>query len=347
MEKSVYPPSKQRPNSFPYLVQQYKPPIVGRKITERENMLRVIKGEMPVWMPAWMLEADYCWSDEILEHPKYELDGYDWFGTEWVWVDIAGGMMVKPGTRTISNILNWKKELVFPDLNNVNWEKDAAEQTSRYDPNRLHAFQLTEGIFERLHAIVPFEEALEAMIVERECILEFFERMADYKIEILDKVFTYYEPIDYVVYYDSWGTQRAGFFPNEMYRDMLFPSVKRVVEFAKSKGKFVELHSTGLNQQYIKDFIDMGFDIWAPQAINDSNMLKSKYGDKMCFSFPITGLDNPMISEEKTRHLVRNFVDEFGGGGRVMAQILSTNPKVTEIALDELYNYSLEYYRKN
>jgi hypothetical protein len=347
MEEKNYPISKQRPGSFGFMMQQVSPPITGRPITARENMLRVFKKEKPVWMPAWLVEVNYCWPDVVLEHSKYEYDGFDWYGTEWVWVEIAGGMMVKPGTRTISNITKWKEELVFPDLEAIDWESDAKEQTARYDPDKLHLFHLTEGMFERLHELIPFEEALEAIIEEKECVLEFFDAVAEFKMRLLDKIFTYYAPIDYIIYGDDWGTQRSGFFSNEMFEEMIYPSTKKLLSFVKSRGKYIELHSCGLNEQYVPYMIDMGIDMWTPQAINDSDMLKEKYGDKMAFCFAVKGLDAPDITEEKARKIIREFVDKYAPGGRTMAQIFMTDPKIQAIALDELYKYSLEYYKNN
>ncbi|MBC5997705.1 methyltransferase [Romboutsia ilealis] len=335
--------SRQRPNSFGYMMQQIKEPILGRPISPKENLRRVFAGEKPMWMPAWLYEVDYCWSDEVLEHPKYEYDGFDWFGVEWVWVEVAGGMMVKPGTRTLSDITKWKEEVIFPDLDSIDWESDAAIQTSRYDNDRMHVFHLTEGIFERLHELMPFEDALAAMIEDPEYVLEFFEAMADYKIKLLSKIFKYYEPIDFVIYGDDWGTQRAGFFSNEMFKEMIYPSAKRVMDYIKSQGKFIELHSCGLNQQYVPFFKEMGIDLWTPQSINDSDMLKNKYGSEISFCFVVEGLDDPNITEEGARQIIRDFVDKYAKGGRAMAQIFAP-PEVLKVCLDELYNYSLNFY---
>lgn len=337
----------QRPGSFGWMMQQKKPPISGRPITPRENMRRIFTGEKPCWMPAWVAEIDYIWPDVVLEHPKYEYDGLDWWGVEWVWVEVAGGMMVKPDTRVLSDITKWREEVKFPDLDAVGWEEDAKFQRQFYDPDRMHLFHLTEGVFERLHELMPFDEALRAMIIEKEAVLDFFDAMADYKIKLLKKVFHYYDPIDYIVYGDDWGTQRSGFFSNEMYEEMIFPFAKRIITFAKSQGKFVELHSCGLNQQYVPYFIEMGIDAWAPQPINDSDFLKENYGDKMSFALAVKGLDEPEITEEKARRLVRDFVDKYAPGGRTYAQIMVPDMKIMNAAMDELYTYSKAFYEKN
>ena len=50
--------------------------------------------------------------------------------------------------------------------------------------------------------------------------------MVDYKKRLLGNIFKYYDPIDYIIYGDDWGTQRSGFFSNEMYREFLMPYTK-------------------------------------------------------------------------------------------------------------------------
>ena len=85
-----------------------------------------------------------------------------------------------------------------------------------------------------------------------------------------------------------------------------------------SSGKFVELHSCGRNMQYVPEMIEMGIDMWTPQAnANDVDWLHETYGKQMSFAFP---LEIPAGSDEKEiRRRVREFVDHFGSNGRIMA----------------------------
>ena len=343
-----FPESKQPKGTFSWIAQQPAKPLcyAPRPITPKENLRRVFSGETPMWIPLWLKDSQYCWADVVLEHPAYEKDGKDWFGVEWVWVDIAGGMMVKPGTRTLSDITKWKEELVMPDLDQIDWEGDAALQTARFEPDRMHLFHLTEGLFERLHEMIPFDEALIAFYEEPKAVQEFFTAIADHKIRLLKKIFAYYEPIDYIIYGDDWGTQRAGFFSNEMFREFIMPQTKRIIDFVHSQGKFVELHSCGLSGQYIKEMVEMGLDAWSPQPINDFEYLTENFGHQIALTVPIDGLDKEGITEEEARKIVRDFVDHFAPRGRIVASIRAANPDIAEAAEEELYLYSSEYYKQ-
>jgi len=337
----------QAKGTFPWLFQQAKPPLEKRVIGVRENYIRCVKGEKPYWMPAYSTESNIIWPDAIEEHPVPEVDGYDWWGVYWIMAETAGGMITKPGTRTFGEFANWKEELEWPDVSLVDFEADGKKIASRLDPERPHIYECVEGIFERLHEMIPFDESLIAFYEEPELLAEFFDKMADYKIETTANIFKYYGRVDGVLYHDDWGTQRAGFFSNEMFDELLLPPTKKYLDFVKSQGKFVELHSCGRNMQYVPEMIEMGIDMWTPQAnANDVEWLHETYGKQMSFAFP---LEIPAGSEEaEIRRRVREFVDHFGGNGRIMAAIRAdwSDPNQSRIAHEELYNYSLEYYNK-
>jgi hypothetical protein len=328
------------------MLQQVPAPLGPRPVTPRENQRLVYTGGIPYWTPVWLQDNQYCWPDVVLEHPMYEQDGFDWWGAEWVDVKIAGGMMIKPGTVRLHNLAEWRKEMPPPDLEKVNWEEDAALQTARYDPDRMHVFHCPEGLFERLHESMPFDDALAAFYDEPESVRDFFEGVADFKIELLKKVFAHYDPIDYIIYGDDWGTQRSGFFSNKMFRDMIMPPTKRIWDYVHSTGRFIELHSCGLTQQYIEEIIEMGADAWTPQEINDFDMLTEKYGKQIAVTVPIRGVDTAK-NEEEARQLVRDYVDKYAPRGKLVATIpFNQDFALTAAAGDELYKYSSAYYAK-
>jgi len=340
------PPSRQPQGSFPWMLQQVPQPIEGRPVTPKENLRRVFTGETPYWIPVWMQDNQYCWPDVVLEHPMYEQDGFDWWGTEWVDVPAAGGMMVKPGTRVVTDITRWREEMPIPDLSKVDFAEDAKLQTARYDPDRMHVFHCPEGLFERLHECMPFEEALAVFYEEPEALADFFAGVADFKIELLDKVFSYYDPVDYVIYGDDWGTQRAGFFSNKMYREQIMPETKRIWDYIKSRGKFIELHSCGLTQQYIEEIIEMGADAWTPQDINDFDMLTEKYGEQIAITVSVAGIMEAKTADEAVR-LVRAYVDKYAPRGKLVCGfMMNFDPAVSKAASDELYEYSSKFYDK-
>ena len=235
----------------------------------------------------------------------------------------------------------------WPDLSVVDFKTDGEKIQKMLDPERPHIYECVEGIFERLHELLPFEESLMAFYEEPELLEEFFQKMADYKIASCDQVFTHYGRVDGVLYHDDWGTQRAGFFSNEMFREQLMPATKRFMDYLKTRVEFTELHSCGMNIQYIPMMLEMGFDMWTPQfGINNPDFLHGTYGKEMTFTFPL--MLDPAWTEAEIRKAVRDFVDHFGENGRVMCWIMTENfdAEKEAIARNELYHYSLAYYNR-
>jgi len=335
----------QKEGTWPWIFQQPKPPIEGRPYSVYENYRRVMKGEQPYWMPAYMNEVNIIWPDAIEEHPVPEINGPDWWGVEWFMETRINGMMVKPDTRTISDFANWKEELEWPDLSVVDFETDGKKIAASLDPDRAHVYECVEGLFERLHELIPFDESLLAFYEEPELLEEFFSKLVDYKIESTDKIFKNYGRVDGILYHDDWGAEKAGFFSNEMFAEQLMPQTKRYFDFVHSQGKFVELHSCGRNMQYVPYMIEMGVDAWAPQQrCNDMDYLYDTYGDKISFAI---NLEIPNgTSEEDTKKMVHDFVDRYGKTGRTLCWIFADDPALKAIATEELYQYSLEFYNK-
>jgi hypothetical protein len=347
LDDEKIPPSRQPKGTFSYLVQQPPLPLypAERPITAKENYLRLFRNGKPMWMPIYMSDTQYCWPDVYAEHPPFETTGFDWWGQHWTFEPTIGGAIPTPGYRVISDITKWREEVKFPDLDAVNWAGDAQLQTARYDPDRCHMFNVTEGMFERLHELMPMDEAMVAFYEEPECVKEFFEAMVPYKIKNMELVFRHYAPVDYIIWGDDWGHQRSGFFSNETFREFIMPSTQKCWDWVHRQGKYVEIHSCGLTQQYIEEFIEMGADAWTPQSINDVDMLTEKYGDKISIT-----IWNPAVSEatsaKEARALIRKFVDKYGprGGKVIHGPIMHRDPEISKAASEEMYYYSSNFY---
>ena len=335
----------QDPKSLPAMMQLKKPPLAPKAYDNVENYVRCATGNKPYWMPFKSQESEIVWPDAMEEHPVPETtDGYDWWGVYWQWVPSAGGSITKPGTRTIYDLANWENEVEWPDISLVDFEADGKKLAANLDPNRAHIYECVEGLTERLHEMMPFDEFLLSFYTEPEALERFLQKMADYKIETCEKIFKYYGRVDGICYHDDWGTQRAGFFSNEMFREQIMPATKRFLDYVKSQGKFIELHSCGANTQYCEEMIEMGIDMWSPQMnCNDADVLYENFADRMGFTFNIDIL--PTDNEQQIREKCDAFVEKYGAKGRIMASAWAA-PEQSAIAADEIYNFSLNYYNK-
>ncbi len=340
-----YSKSWAQPGTFVAMMQAKKEPMPERPYPAYENYRRSLKGEQPYWIPFRSIEVETVWPDAIEEHPVPEVDGFDWWGVDWVMEPNVGGMITRPGTRTISDFANWKEELEWPDISGVDFETDGKKLSANYDPNRYHQYECVEGMFERLHELIPFDESLLAFYEEPELLEEFFAKMIDYKIETTEKLLKYYGRVDGVCYHDDWGTEKAGFFSNEMFREQIMPQTKRYIDFLHANGLPVELHSCGRNTQYVPEMIEMGIDAWMPQyRCNDIDYLFDTYGDKMSFTVPLNIPAN--AGDDEIREIIKAYVERYGVHGNVVCSAMIRDKEKKAFVAEELFKISFEYYNK-
>jgi uroporphyrinogen-III decarboxylase len=179
---------------------------------------------------------------------------------------------------------------------------------------------------------------------------DFFDAFVEFEKKLFDTLDSRY-PMDFVTYHDDFGTERDTFFSEKMMEEIVFEPTKRIVDYIKSKGKIVELHSCGNITRFIPYIIDMGFDfIQMQRRAVDLPMIKEKYGDKIGInSYSVEGIDPmaPPLPKEEYLAKVRNTVDLYGkNGGYYTSVAAEADPERTWDGIWELYCYSREYYDK-
>lgn len=88
-------------------------------ITERENVLRMINrtGD-PEWVPlSWEYGTGrFATPTPVLEHPKDQKDGVDWFGCHWKFDAPTFGYVQDPAyPLPCDDITEWREQVHFPD----------------------------------------------------------------------------------------------------------------------------------------------------------------------------------------------------------------------------------------
>ena len=82
---------------------------------------------------------------------------------------------------------------------------------------------------------------------------------------------------------DDWGSQRDLMFSPSMWRELIYPNLKRVVDFVHSKGAFASLHSDGCIEKVCDGLVEIGFDAvhpWQESAGMSYDLYLEKYADK-------------------------------------------------------------------
>jgi hypothetical protein len=286
------------------------PPIpkYNTPITPAENYEALIKGEKPLWLPGFN-DISMRMADFLPDNIARTKGGVDFFGLEWIYVDVAGGATRKPGKPHITDMNTWEERIKFPDLDDYPWE--TLKEKTNPDDNRFPVVTILNGIFERLISFMDFAGAAMALIDEdqEEAILTFFDVQADFYCKLIDK-YLEYSDIRMLSFHDDWGSQRAPFFSPATVRKMILPSLKKVLTHARNEGLFVDMHSCGKNQMLAPIYIEAGVQSWSPQPMNDIDMLYEEYGkDLMLGVVPPKAV--PEAREEEIDDSLEGFIQKY------------------------------------
>ena len=247
--------------------------------------------------------------------------GLDGFGVEWVTPASGGGAPIPHPSEfqmDSETIVDWKDIVKFPDLEAIDWEAMAKQEFEMYhvDPEKQAVdFGCGNGVFERLAALLGFEEALIALVVEPEACNELMEAITDYKIEFAKKVKQYYNP-DIFTNYDDIATERGLFMSPETYRTLIKPHHKRLYDAVTELGMIPVQHTCGYCEPLVEDMIEIGVKCWTSvQPTNDIVAMQEKYGDKITFmgGYDTNGSPSrPDSTMEERFEEVHRCIDTYG-----------------------------------
>ena len=214
-------------------------------ITERENFFRMLDKK-----PLDYVSHKPGLLQMILPTPIHDRapgfgTGTDWFGVHWT-EDPDMPMMPLPTEglpHVLEDIEDWH-DIQWPDLSEEDWEEGYKKDVPVRDPNRILCAMMVSGPFERLHDLMGFEGALCALLTDPEECEAFFSKLCDFKIEQIRYLKKYYD-IDMVHFQDDWGSQKDLFFSPDIWRELIKPHVKRVIDAAHEVGVCFDMHSCG------------------------------------------------------------------------------------------------------
>lgn len=288
-------------------------------ITPRENTLRLYSGKTPMWTP--FSSGDYtmlmldCDPENQARSPGG--GGKDGWGVEWVFVEVVGGAMVKPGNPKVLDINHWEDYVTPPDPDTWDWEGCYERNKDKLSSERVTYINVPGCLFERLIAVMDFDNAIVALIddEQKDAVHRFFRTVTDIHKKFYTNCKKWFNA-DIVNFNDDWGSQRAEFFSVPTVREMLLPYVKELVEHVHSLGMYWDLHCCGKVENFVPLFIEAGMDSWGGQALNDKYALKQKYGDKFIFTHGPTVA--PDASEAELDAAVADFMATCGSDNRII-----------------------------
>lgn len=320
-------------------------------MTERENALLAFRHRQPEWLPHF----ERCFSPYfpkcILERPLTQT-GPDWFGIQWISDSGTNGLTAPaPGQAVIRDLTRWREQLVLPDLDQVDWQAEAAAFRAASRPDSLSMIIMEMGIFERYQLLLGFEDALCSFYEYPDEAAEVLEALTRFKLAQVQRIMEHLHP-DVIMYMDDLGTQTGPLISPALWAEFIRDRDQRIFQAIHQAGALVIYHVCGKVDTFFDQIVSMGPDGYhSLQPSNDTAMLKRVYGDRITL---IGGIDNqgvtnlPGASEESIRAEVRRVVDAFApGGGYICGDTdgICLDPRVHAILLDEYERYGRPYYQ--
>ena len=308
-------------------------------ITPKENMLRMLRGEMPLWVPNQTLDNNAIQPDIMPDAHARNYGGKDWFGIEWEYEPLTKAAMVKPGTRALSDLTNWREEVTFPDLSKIDWQKDYEDNyKGRIAEDRFSYFVIVNGFFERLADLTSFEDAFCYLLEEPEELTAFYDKLAEWHIELIKIAKKYYNA-DMILFHDDMGTQISTFFSPNTFRELFLPQYQKVTKAAHDLGMYIAMHSCGCIKTLMPLIIEAGFDAWEGQdSANDKAAIMREYGKDLA-QLALYIIPADMSTEDAIADIHKR-VDELAMTGRYACRLRDEKTDREVNLADELYRYS-------
>jgi hypothetical protein len=287
-------------------------------MTEKECFEVAMDGGIPEHTPCFWSSAQLGFSSVIGNIPAIGTQsGYDWWGVHWTATENTFGMFtptVGYGP-VLKDITKWKEEVKFPDISGIDWEAAAARDTAGWDRSRAVDFYgIGNGLFERVHFLMGYEEAMYAIMEEPEAVAELVMAIAEFYCELIRKIGEYYKP-DYLTLLDDYAYKDGGMISPEQFRNIFAPALKKIVETTEEGGMKFIMHCCGQEQVFIDEMYKIGIRRMEPcQPCNDVVGMKKKHPD-MAFmgGLDLQGcLDLENVTEEQIRAEVRRCLNEYG-----------------------------------
>jgi len=277
--------------------------------------------------------------------------GRDGFGVMWVTPESGGGAhMPLPGEFILDDITKFRETVTFPDVDALDWEAEAKKDLADCDRTEVAVdFGSGNGIFERLAAMMGFENALTSMALEPEACYDFYSAVTDYKIKVAEKVAKYFKA-DTFTNYDDIAMEKGPFMSPATYRELIKPNHKRLNDAVRDLGMIPIYHCCGKAESLIEDFIETGAAAWTSvQPCNDIVTLLKKYGDRIAImgGFRSNGRAGlPDAGEDEVRAEVRRCFNTYGIYSAYVffgSRLISTmDPKVKAAAIAPLHDEAMK-----
>jgi hypothetical protein len=297
------------------------------QLTQKENLLRVIGGEIPQYVPVRAFSMNnpplYTMADPLIMGGfRGPQGGIDPWGVRHVTNKETGYAAIpEPNHFILKDVTKWRDVLKMPDYGNFDWEAAAAKDKERYvkDPKEtLYVISGMGDLFQQFISFMGFVEGLCAIFEEPETVEELFDFILENTLYITKNVLHYYKPEGYYLL-DDTASQLQPFISPAQFNELLVPRYKKILDPVVNAGIPIFYHNCGRCEALLPPMVELGVKVWDPaQPVNDLGAIKKRYGNRLVicsgYEYPMP-LTWPNVDEEEVRQTVRDVFNLLAPGG--------------------------------
>jgi uroporphyrinogen decarboxylase len=153
----------------------------------------------------------------------------------------------------------------------------------RANPDKFIFYQFTMTFGERLWALRGMENYLMDLVDHPDFIHNALDVLLEMHLKALDTLVQL--PIDGITFGDDFGTQKGLMISPLQFRSFYKPRMAVLYEKVRNAGLVVGAHSCGDNTAIMKDYIDLGLQVFHPlqPECMDISFIKKTYGNNLTF----------------------------------------------------------------
>jgi uroporphyrinogen decarboxylase len=214
----------------------------------------------------------------------------------------------------------------------------------RDDCARKNVFLSTAvlGAFDAMNAMCGHECVLTGMAMDPDWVKDMCNVYAGITVDMLEIAYEEVGLPDGLWVWDDLGFKRRPFMSPGMYREIVFPAHKRLMDFAHSKGLPVVLHCDGLVESLIPHLIEAGVTCLQPIEVKagmDLLRIKRNFGDKLAL---IGGMDVRTLLTNDREVVRRELEAKVSGVMAGSGYVLQVDHSVPDQVNYETYRYFVE-----
>lgn len=186
--------------------------------------------------------------------------------------------------------------------------------------DRFRVFNIGFSLYERAWSLRGMENLMIDFLDNPTFVRELMRAIADYNIAQAEKAMTF--DIDAVHFGDDWGQQHGLQMGPVLWREFIYPELKRMCGVVRDAGKYVSIHSCGDVDELFDDLIEIGLNCFNPfqPEVMDVTTLLPQYRGRLAFHGGLsTQKTLPFGTPDDVRAETRKLIELGREGGYILA----------------------------